>query len=105
MLIDVVIRNVTINQAGFGAWGVLVTTTRTLIDVILDLFDYYLHQNYFVVTNSVNDAASLLRKSYDIRTARRIRGGERALEFAITANSGSAGAVEWSVNTRLLLKL
>ena len=103
MILDVAVRASSINLTAFGAFGVLVTTTRTLIDVILDLFDYYLHQNFVVQSDTVDDP-STYRKSYDIRTARRVRGSERALEFVITNNSSSSVSLFWSASARLLLK-
>ena len=104
MILDVVVKAVNINLPVFGAFGVLVNTTQTVIDVILDNYGYYLHQNYHAITSNANDNAQMYRKSYDIRTARRVRGDEPSLDFVITNNSGSSSPLIWSASARLLLK-
>ena len=104
MIVEVVIKSVGLNQVNFGAYGVFVNVAFSVVDAILDLLDYYLHTNWENVTNSVNDSAQTYRRSYDIRTARRVRGEQRQLDFIATSNSGSSGVVQWTVNSRLLLK-
>jgi len=104
LILDVVIRAEAINLVSFGAFGVLVNTTQTIVDVILDLFDYYLHQNWRASTTLVQDPSQMYTRRYDIRTARRLRGSERSLDFVITNNAASAGSVNWTVSARMLLK-
>ena len=99
-----IIRSVVVNNVNFGAWGVFVNIGFSVVDAILDLLDYYLHQNWQNVANSVNDRAQATIRSYDIRTARRIRGEDRTLDFTIVNNAASAGNIEWTVNSRCLLK-
>ncbi len=104
MILSVVVKSAVLNQVNFGAYGVYVRVGAVVIDTILDLYDYYLHQNWDNVTSSVSDAAQMYRKDYDIRTARRIRGEDRQLTFAITNNAASGGSIVWTVSGRFLLK-
>ena len=97
-------RSNALNQVNFGAFGVAVRTGTAVIDVILELLDYYLHQNWVNVVSNVGDSTQWFQKDYDIRTARRLRGQGRHLDFLVTNNSASAGSIRWSVNARLLLK-
>ena len=104
LIIDVVIRSAVAGQTLFGAWGVFMNTAQSAIDTILDLYDYYLHQNWSVLQSNANDTAQAWRRSYDIRTARRVRGEQRHLDFAITNNAASGGSAIWNVSARMLLK-
>ena len=104
MILDVILRANANNQALFGAYGVFVNTALSAIDTILDLYDYYVHQNWTQISVNANDTAQAYVRRYDIRTARRVRGEQRSLSFAITNNSGSAGSVIWAVSARCLLK-
>jgi len=104
LILEVVVRGVTNNASGFGAFGVMVNSTRTLVDVILDLFDYYLHQNFSTNQFATLNAVEPARYRYDLRTARKLRGGERALDFVITNNSASGTGIVWTVSARMLLK-
>ena len=106
MLIDVIVRSAAINQFNFGAYGVLVRIGTSVIDMILSLLGYYLHKNWDTISGGpLEDMAQFHTRSYDIRTARRVRGENRKLDFGITNNSGSGGSIRWSVHCRLLLKL
>ena len=104
MIIDVIIRPLANNQAIFGAYGVLVNVGLATVDAILDLYDYYLHANFQNISTSINDASQNYRRAYDIRTARRVRGENRALEAVVTNNAGSGTSVIWTISSRLLLK-
>ena len=105
LILEVIVRSNSLNVAGWGAFGVMVNSTRTLVDVILDLFDYYLHQNWAIKpANSVNDPAGNTTFRYDLHTGRTLRGGERALDFVITNNAAGASAIVWTVNARMLLR-
>ncbi len=104
MIIEVIIGSLVANNANFGAWGVLVNVGFSAVDAILDLLDYYLHKNWFNITNTPNDRAQVSRRDYDIRTARRVRGEQRQLDFVITNNGASAGSVVWTMSSRCLLK-
>jgi len=104
MILKVVINSETINQDNFGAFGAFLNVNFQAVDTILDLLDYYLHQNWTNVLTLANDSSQYWERNYDIRTARRIRGNDRQLDFAVTNNAGSAGSIKWSVDARLLLK-
>jgi len=104
MILNVIIRSEVLNQANFGAYGVLVNTALSTIDAILDLYDYYVHRNWHVLQVAPTDLAQAEREDYDIRTARRVRGEQRSLDFVITNNAASGGAIRWTVGARLLLK-
>ena len=106
LLLEVSLRSIGTGATGFGAFGVMVNSTRTLVDVILDLFDYYLHQNWNISPQDPTafNPAGTIRYRYDIRTARVLRGSERALDFVITNNSASGNSVKWTANARMLLK-
>ena len=104
MIIDVIIKGATINAFNFGAFGVMVNTAGATLDAIIDLYDWYLHQNWAQTNTLTNDSAQWYRRSYDIRTARRVRGEQRSLDFAITNNAASPGSIVWTVNSRMLLK-
>ena len=105
MILRVIIRSASQNQYNFGGYAVLVKTGTAVIDVILGLFDYYLHQNWSTITGaSLEDSSNFYQRDYDIRTARRLRGMDRRLEFMVTNNSAGAGSIRWDVSARLLLK-
>ncbi len=104
MIIEVLLRSNALNQSNFGAYGVLLRTGAATIDAILDLYDYYLHQNWTNRANIPSDPAQSYRQRYDIRSARRVRGEQRSLDFIMTNNAASAGNVIWAVSARMLLK-
>jgi len=104
MILTVLIRSSTTNVVNFGAWGVLVNTAALVVDAIIDLYDYYIHQNWTNVANVVNDSAGMWTREYDIRTARRLRGENRTLDFVITNNAASGGTIFWTASARFLLK-
>ena len=104
LILDVVIRPAVQDLNVFGAFGAMINVAFTAVDVILDLYDYYLHQNFFVRTNDVNSGEESYKRSYDLRTARKIRGADRHLDFVITNNSGSGASLIWSMSARMLLK-
>ncbi len=104
MIISVVIRTLTVTVGTFGAFGVFVNTAASAIDAIIDLYNYYLHQNWWNTNTVIRDYNQTYRREYDIRTARRVSGEQRSLDFAITNNAAAAASIEWSVNARLLLR-
>ena len=101
MILDVHIRQNAINLNIDGAFAVYVGDENGAggVDPLIDFFDYYLHQNFAQRDDEVN----YKDYHYDIRTARRVRGETRALEFNLTNSSGSASALTFSVSARLLL--
>ena len=99
-----VIRVVTVSADSFGAFGVLVNTAASAIDAVLDLYDYYLHQNFQFIQSATTDGSQQYRQRYDIRTARRVRGEDRSLDFVITNNAAAGTSLVWSASSRLLLK-
>jgi len=104
MILEVIVHTVTVNQNVFGAFGVMVNTAVSAIDAILDLYDYYLHQNFYTTAVSPNALGASEVHRYDIRTARRVRGEQRTLDFVITNNAASVSSLNWSVSARMLLK-
>ena len=52
---DVIIKSTAVNLANFGAFGVFVNTAFFAVDAILDLYDWYLHQNWTNLVSAVND--------------------------------------------------
>ena len=84
MILEVFILAQTINQPVFGNFGVAVIDENSSgIDTILDLLDYYVLQPFSNETDSTSVLQRATRYVYDIRTARRIRGRERRLEFCV----------------------
>ena len=102
LIVEVTHRALLANLPYQGAYGVMVNTIRQTVDVILDLFDYYLHKNFIGISPTANNNNT--REQYDIRTARRVRGSERSLDFVITNNAASATTMVWSVSARMLLR-
>ena len=96
------------DQDGFGAFGVTMVTRDAVAgaavpDPIIDLVDWYYHQNWFNNESRVGDFQEAGRTRFDIRTARRIRGEDRTLVAVFENNAASAQAVKFSTTVRLLL--
>ncbi len=104
LIVQVVISAASINADTFGAWGIWVNTALTAVDAVLDLYDWYLHANFTNRLTLTSDFSQYWNKSYDIRTARRVRGEQRSLDFVATNNAASGANIVWSVNARMLLK-
>ena len=103
-ILRVVIRSNVATQFNTGNFGLAVRTGTAVIDVILSLLDYYLLSSWETNTSSAADKSQDWVKDYDIRTARKLRGKDRHLDFMITNNSASAGSIRWAVHARFLLR-
>ena len=103
-ILRVIIRSDSLNQFNLGSYGLAVRTGTAVIDVILSLLDWYLHQNWENILAVAADTAQFWSKDYDLRTARRIRGKDRHLDFMVTNSSTSVGSIRWGVYARLLLR-
>jgi len=103
-ILRVVVRSDSITQFNTGSFGLMVRTGTAVIDIILSLLDYYLLQSFETNSSSAADKSQDWTRDYDLRTARRLRGMDRHLDFGITNNSGSAGSIRWGVHARFLLK-
>ena len=103
-ILRVIVRSNIATEFNTGSFGLAVRTGTAVIDIILSLLDYYLLSSFETNTSSAADKSQDWVKDYDLRTARRIRGKERHMDFMITNNSGSAGSIRWAVHARFLLK-
>ena len=104
MILDVAIHAITLDQHTFGAFGAYVAIGLAGVDAIINLLDYYVHQNWDSEVSSTSQEHQRRRFKYDIRTARRVRGEQRSLNFTLTNNSSSGSSVEYFVQGRFLLK-
>ena len=98
----------TADQDVFGSLGIAVMTRDAFAgaavpDPILDHVDWYYQQNWFNNESRVGDLQEAGRTSFDIRTARRIRGEDRLLAAVFENSSASAAAIKFRLSVRLLL--
>jgi len=101
MFLHISFQQSTVSQVLNGAFGISVNTDKAVgIDPILDLVDYYLHDGFDL--NQPTEEP--VRQVYDIRTARRVRGADRRIEFNMANSAGSAGTVAVTAHFRLLIK-
>ena len=85
------------------AHGILVmtevaATAGVVPDPIVDLVDWYYHQQRFVQQAFLDTVYF----PFDIRTSRRIRGQDRTLEHTIHNSASSGTGLEYSLSARLL---
>ena len=100
-ILTVAIRNVTANQDIFGAFSLTVVTNNVSgTDPIQDDLDAYVHQNFWQRGADAEPHAY----NYDLRSARRIRGEDRELDFDLANNSASSGSLAVSFCARLLIR-
>ena len=93
--------NVTANQAVDGNAAVSLSSSReSNVDPLVDLFDYYLLDP---VSLRQPDTTPVTR-DFDIRTARKVRGEDRGLDYNFANSAASAGAIRVTANFRLLIR-